>query len=394
VEISSPPHRLPALDGLRGLAILMVMLCHFTWAGGEAALDRAVFAVAQHGTMGVDLFFVLSGFLITGILLDARGSTAYFRPFYVRRVLRLLPLYYLAVGVLVLLRHVGGLEWWYWTHSVNWLIALRGDFTAAPAWTSVFWSLSVEEQFYLGWPLVVWWLSPGALLRACVAIAVVSLAARLGLAAAGAEWATIYTSTLTRLDPLAVGGALAVLARSHPDGLRDWLPAARRAAWVSGALFVAVTLFGAGSSLPALTAPSVGIALLAVFWGAVLVTSLFADRRGPWSRLLESRTMRALGTYSYGLYVVHTAINWGFYMVGWEMERFPVVGGSQIVGQLAHVAAGIPLSFAVAWVSYHGFERHFLRLKRWVPMGRGGRRAGGERELAVSVAIVPSAAPT
>jgi peptidoglycan/LPS O-acetylase OafA/YrhL len=92
--------------------------------------------------------------------------------------------------------------------------------------------------------------------------------------------------------------------------------------------------------------------------------------------------------------VVHTAINWGVCMVGWEMERSPVLGGSQLVGQLAHGAIGIPLSFAVAWASYHGYERHFLRLKRGVTMGRGSRRSEVEREIFVPVAIVPSAVPT
>jgi len=155
--------RLLVLDGLRGIAILLVMLFHFTLASPSALIDVPYFSFTRYGWTGVDLFFVLSGFLITGILIDAKGGEHYFRNFYIRRALRILPLYYTFVaGLILLYPRIGGPtasaeaqvlvqhQWWFWTHTVNWLVARTGDFvTVTTLGTGGFWSLAIEEQFYL-----------------------------------------------------------------------------------------------------------------------------------------------------------------------------------------------------------------------------------------------------
>src|SRR5205823_1934832 len=144
------------------------------------ALDRIAVVLVEPGWSGVDLFFVLSGFLITGILCDAKGRDGYFRNFFTRRILRIFPLYYGFLGVVFLLlprvtpfgRHLAALlhyQVWYWTYLLNVLISLRG-------WPPVadfnhFWLLAVEDQFYLVWPFVVYMLGRRALLAACVGIA-------------------------------------------------------------------------------------------------------------------------------------------------------------------------------------------------------------------------------
>jgi peptidoglycan/LPS O-acetylase OafA/YrhL len=137
-------HALPGLDGVRGIAILLVMLYHFAVMKPASGFDKIFYRLKDYGWSGVDLFFVLSGFLITGILINAKGTQNYFRNFYARRALRILPLYYgFVAGLLLLYPRVGGAkvaaeaavlqhnQWWLWTHLANWLVAWTGDFWSA-----------------------------------------------------------------------------------------------------------------------------------------------------------------------------------------------------------------------------------------------------------------------
>jgi len=162
---SSLPSHIPALDGIRGLAVLLVFYCHTTLIDPGGALGKLFVSSSRISWAGVDLFFVLSGFLITGILFDAKGKDFYFRNFYARRTVRIFPLYYafLLVALVLLpivtpasladvyLHEFPTQKVWYWLYLSNFYQAFH------PTHHLVFvsWSLAIEEQFYLCWPLVV-----------------------------------------------------------------------------------------------------------------------------------------------------------------------------------------------------------------------------------------------
>src|SRR6266704_2509367 len=160
-------HAFPGLDGVRGIAILLVMFFHFANMKPASKIDGYFYAFTHYGWSGVDLFFVLSGFLITGILVDARGSPSYFKAFYARRALRILPAYYGFLFVIFVVLPLLGLgaganymlarqhQGWYWLHLTNVMMAI-GEIPGHGSNPSTrFWSLAVEEQFYFLWPAIV-----------------------------------------------------------------------------------------------------------------------------------------------------------------------------------------------------------------------------------------------
>ncbi|MDC0937158.1 acyltransferase, partial [Pirellulales bacterium] len=220
------PRRFVELDGVRGLAILLVVVYHVfdMFPTPSDPFGRTVFAITSCGWAGVDLFFVLSGFLITGILLRTKGRPGYFQNFFARRALRILPLYYgflvLLVGVSYFdspirdeLNYLQTHQAWYWLHVTNWLVVVEGDYNNVAA--GYLWSLSVEEQFYLVWPFVVLLLDRSALARLCIVLFATSLLGRY-VAYYQFGWTTtaVYAMTLTHLEPLLVGAGLALLSSS------------------------------------------------------------------------------------------------------------------------------------------------------------------------------------
>jgi peptidoglycan/LPS O-acetylase OafA/YrhL len=376
--------RILVLDGLRGVAILLVVVCHYTHDWSSFPLDRAFHVVSKLGGLGVDLFFVLSGFLITGILLDAKGSAHYFRNFYVRRALRILPLYYGLVAFLVVLASlraaseglastaasVAQHQVWYWTHTVNWLIALTGSFeTTVPIELGILWSLAIEEQFYLCWPLVVFLTSPPRLLRACLGIIAGSYLLRIALCIAGASDTTISVTTFARLDPLAVGALVALVSRSPTAWPRVVAWASVIAAITGPALLLTEAWLRADESLKT----TVILALSTPLWGSLLVLTLAAPAGGRWYRACSSTFLRQLGKYSYAMYLFHNLVQLRVLpRLGVTRSLLSPVGGSLLPLQLCILAIGLAVTFGAAYISWHLFEKHFLRLKNLFPSGRAG----------------------
>jgi len=369
---------IPALDGIRGVAILWVVLHNatdVTMAPATGVLHAANL-LTHPGWIGVQLFFALSGFLITGGLLDSQQSASYFRNFYARRALRILPLYYTVLLVLlVLLPRVPALassietqgQASLWLFTVNWI-------HVAPYGFAHFWSLAVEEQFYLLWPLVVWKLSPRRLLDVCVGVAVAALVLRGVLLACGADWGTLYTNTGCHMDALALGGAGACLARL--PALRARL-ATRARRVVSGAalLFVAAIPLTYAYDRTRWPGETLGYSILA-FTGSVLVTALaVAPAQLPrLTAFLSVSTLRSLGKYSYAIYVFHGLLN---KLVGgrWLSARYgPALPAGPV---LAYAFLLLLVSYGLAYCSYWVLEEPFLRLKRFFAPGESRVRAPG-----------------
>jgi peptidoglycan/LPS O-acetylase OafA/YrhL len=370
-SVGEPSRRghLPALDGLRGIAILLVLVHHATLPGAEDSHPIAS-EVLHLGFVGVDLFFVLSGFLITGILLAARGGEGYYRSFYGRRLLRIAPAYYLFLAVIYLVlpaltdnpsftppaeyRADGGVHAIY---GSNILFAVSGDARWRPA--CHLWSLSIEEQFYLVWPFLIAALSPRALERLCIGLIAAAFAWRLAFTLAHAPHWTVYAATPGRWDGLALGALIALWWR-RPAGPSPALRHHRIATWLGLAGLFAVFAADAGLRKDGHAFQVWGYGAVALFFAGLLVSAL----DGRFARVLTWRPLRAIGRVSYAMYL-------------WQMlvrEAFRVLAMNEIssragfwVTQAASIAAVIAGTYALAWLSWQLVEARFLRLKRLFP---------------------------
>jgi peptidoglycan/LPS O-acetylase OafA/YrhL len=371
----------PALDGVRGVAIVLVLLLHFTLYGGppsDVVADRIYYRIMTAGWIGVDLFFVLSGFLITGILYDSKGSAHYFRTFYIRRVLRIFPLYYGSLVVfLLILPHLFPLEpglqglrpdaVWYWTYLVNVSIARDGwPFFGA---IGHFWSLAVEEQFYLAWPLVVLLLGRRSLMAVCLVCIVSSLLLRIGLELGGAEVAA-HVLTPARMDALAVG-ALVVLTARGPNGLAGLARWAWPVVGMTSAGLLTIVAWRRGLPSEDVVVSTIGYSLLAFFFGAILVLGLTSPPEAALSKVFTSSTLRLFGRYSYALYVFHHPLLVLLKPHASALNELPQLLGSRLPGQILFTAVGTAVLLGMASMSWHLYEKQFLKLKRLFPYRAG-----------------------
>jgi len=365
----------PALDGLRGIAIILVLFHHFTILKPISGLDQTLADAALIGWSGVDLFFVLSGFLITGILIDARGSDRYFSSFYARRTLRIFPLYYLIVFLSLvvlpqlpawfdLLAGAGAprTQWPYWLYLTNFSVASRDAFLHGVL--DVTWSLAIEEQFYLVWAAVVWICPPRALGALCGLTLVVAPIARTLALQQGAEPIDVYVLTHYRADALATGALLAWLLR------RGWF----HGQGYAGLALASIALIGVGAVCwmdgsgwwANLWMQRAGYSLLALTSAGMLVAAVAQPATAAWPRVLSVGWLRAFGKYSYCLYLIHLPVMRvvrTFVLRPDDFAAFGPVWAGQLV---FYVAAALP-AFAVAWLSWRVFEAPILKLKARFP---------------------------
>jgi len=373
--------RLPALDGARGLAILLVLINNLYPEHPSIRVDQLVETASNAGWIGVDLFFVLSGFLITGILLDGKGAPNYFRNFYARRFLRIFPLYYGVLLVLLALVAWGGIgtpeerahylerQGWYWTYLVNLMTAWIGS-GAAKFGTGPFWSLAVEEQFYLIWPLVVSLLPRRRLVSLSLLLLGAAMALRITWRIAGLTPEAMYLLTPARMDALAVGALLALGARSSAARatLARWGPAVLRTA---GALLLALAVWRAGLSAEDVVVQTAGYTLIGLMFGSLIAVLVTGDRSTLLCRSFETPPLRLLGRYSYGIYIFQGPVMFGLERSVPFVRTLPRVFGSQVPAALLVLVSASALSIGLAMLSWHCYETRFLRLKDRFPSGGG-----------------------
>ena len=375
--LADRPEHLPSLDGLRGLAIVLVLLHNLDVLAPAADRPLAVALLKETlyvGWIGVQLFFVLSGYLITRGLLASRGQPGWMRDFLVKRGLRILPLYWIALLLLTVALPMLGVTLphpshfstaWLWLHLSNWTTPFEPGGGPLPH----VWSLSVEEQFYLLWPLLLWRMGLRDVWLLCLVLIAASPLARLLMLNLGLPQEAVYTFTISRIDALAAGAALAVWDAGRAlHGATRWRSAhLLRLAIV---LLLLTAAFSGGFRRLGDAAQIGGYTLLTLSCTALIAWAVLVDRahargalQGGASRLLRGRVLASFGRYSYAIYLFHKPVH---DLIGLPLLRQLTGSDSSAdpaVAMLYLLACGT-LCWAIGWLSWRLIERPALALRR------------------------------
>jgi peptidoglycan/LPS O-acetylase OafA/YrhL len=358
--------RIRELDGVRGLAILLVLVWHYfltTTHPPPGSWQPYALAPLRVSLTGVDLFFVLSGFLIGGILLDARDAGRYYRTFYLRRIHRIFPLYFVWLGLffvgllcvgpaapraLRLLFNEDVPLWSYCVFVQNFFMSSRRGFGAE--WLGITWSLAIEEQFYVLLPLLVRNLTRRGLVWLAAFSILCAPVVRLLLQRAGNEWYGPYTLLPSRADALGFGVLVAAACR-HEATWR-WLVRYRK--W----LYAAVLLLGGGVVFVSVRTGGVhifGLTGIAACYASLLALLIVEPTRIE-SGLFSSYPLVKLGTVAYGVYLFHQGTN--------ALLHFAMLGTKPSIAtwpSLAVTLVSLTVVLVLAGLSWRLLEEPLIR---------------------------------
>ncbi len=367
-------NRIKEMDGLRGIAIMLVMALHiFNRARvfSEHPTLEFISNLPLFGWIGVDLFFVLSGFLITSILLNARDKKYYFRNFYVRRILRIIPLYYMTMLVVFLVivpikepefsDKILKLLPFQIFYLQNWLGIKAFVHTTAYIWVT--WSLAIEEQFYLFWPALVYLMKRENLVKFSIGYILLSAVTRtIGILA----WENtaqasnfFYSNSFTRFDELIIGGLLAMFL-SAEDWREKIKTIALPAMFVSALVFILLCIMDLGHpGFRYIPLNIGGYTSLSIFTAALISIFITHPENSIIRRVFRNDLLAFLGKYSYALYLLHMPVTlilldllWWTKNRGWKMY-------------VLYIVSSFAVTILVSFISWHVFEKHMLSLKKY-----------------------------
>lgn len=345
---------IPALDGVRGCAIVLVLIFH--------CLKTSILPfslISGIGWVGVNLFFVLSGFLITGILIDTKGGKNNIITFYLKRVLRIFPLYYLALFIFFIVLLIPGIEdinsyldsrylddiFYFLTYTQNIRFAFKG--WGVTDILNHFWSLAIEEQFYLFWPFVIMIAKNNKIILISIVFVLTSLIIR----NIYPENPYSYVFTLARFDALAIGSISAILIRKNIPLLNKYL---LYTFIITLAILTFVILLTQSVSLSNVHFVKYGYTLFDILFASSIILIFDTKRIGTiTSHFFNARFLRFLGKYSYGIYVYHWLLYRGLYTF---LEAKFSLAKIYIFPFLAVV-------ILTSVLSYHLYEKRFLKYK-------------------------------
>lgn len=366
------------LDGLRGIAILLVMIYHFSTYKfiTHNVLDRAITHIFKTGWIGVILFFVLSGFLITSILLNSKNSDHYFSTFYIKRLLRIFPLYYLYLALVffviypLFFDHASSVEQskmvvakdaqvWFWFYLANIKEFISGTFFGGSV--SHLWSLSIEEQFYVVWPIIVLFFPVKNLKFLSIVLVIIAVILRIVFYFKGISPGLIYSFTLTRMDSIIMGALVAIIVYQGTVIKYNRVKI----------IFIIFTLLSigmlyslgkrAGSHAIIYT---IGFSIIGIAF-ALLVTLLQSPTPFLFRYLFSNKILVFFGKYSYALYLIHP-------FVKQLVTRYlPIPGtslGSIFPIGLFFIVICFCVSITFALLSWNLYEKWFLKLKKRLPV--------------------------
>lgn len=351
-------HHISALDGLRAFAIIAVIFHHcgeYFLLQNSSPSSLLQGFVENLGT-GVDLFFAMSGFLITGILLDTLDHPYFFQRFYWRRGLRIWPLYYSFLFAVFLFHHrtFNGIGI---TPFLLYYRNFLGPDHSSDIYVGQFWSLCVEEQFYLIWPVVIYFISRRLRLPLIVILMISAFLCRVALMAGGANLYVAYRLPFCHMDVLLAGAAMAVLMRNGISGRT-----LRKVGWLSSILgtvgwilIISTAFSGHGFWIFPLSLTCTSL----LFGGVVGLCARASGKLA--SVILGGRFLRAISTRSYAMYVFHLVPLYASYKLSSRLGLLPL----RMPSALALIACIGLITYCLAWLSWRYLESPFLRLKSW-----------------------------
>ncbi len=354
-------HHYPAIDGLRGFACLMVLWFHSSYFAKAINPDvpSIYYNMSVFGQTGVDLFFVLSGFLITGILMDTAYDKHVFRKFYIRRSLRIFPLYYgfLLAFALCVFFSIGAHElkdiFAYLFYVQNFSELHRLD---TYQYLNHTWSLAVEEQFYLIWPLVflsIYKRSVKWALILCVGLFAFSLLSRILLVNAGYP-KFAYTFLLSHLDGLVVGAFLSILYREYKDKCHEYRGIVKL---LSAFLCFVVLINFMIITDEAMLVSGVQLTIISMIFTGVLMLMVTGGEDDIFNKFFSAKFLQHIGKISYGLYIFHVPV---MNYMGYELYEYQY---AYWINHSALLVIGGIVAYIISFLSFNFYEKRFLKLK-------------------------------